>query len=112
MTEIVKCRDCGKELSEEDLRSTDPTRCDSCETQAAYDRTSADVVLPLMQPEAEAIADALELLAGIDEGEHTDRDELLRLAAIVRAGIEADMDGGLIEEIAVENQNLSQEWSQ
>ena len=34
--------------------------------------------------EALAIADALELLAAIDEGENTDHDELLRLAALVR----------------------------
>ena len=32
-----------------------------------------------------AIADALELLAGIDEGEHTDRDQLLGMAGRMRA---------------------------
>lgn len=32
------------------------------------------------------IADALELLAGIDEGEHTDHDRLIHLAELVRAG--------------------------
>ena|SRR5215467_14144184 len=59
------------------------------EQDAAYERASADVVLPLSSTDAEAIADALELLAGIDEGENTDYDNLVRLAGIVRAHLEA-----------------------
>lgn len=34
------CVDCGKQLGDYDLQSNDPTRCDSCETQAHYDRLS------------------------------------------------------------------------
>lgn len=40
--------------------------------------------LPLSSDDAWSIADALELLAGIDEGENTDFNELMRLAALVR----------------------------
>ncbi len=84
------CVDCGKPLSDEDLRSTDPRRCDSCEMQVHYDLASADVVLPLATGEALAIAEALELFAGIDEGENTDTDELLRLAKVVRHFMEEE----------------------
>lgn len=35
-----RCDDCGKELSEEDVASTAPNLCDSCETQRHYDRAS------------------------------------------------------------------------
>ncbi len=87
---VPVCADCGKLLSGEDLASTDPSRCDSCETQRSYDFTSADVVLPLATGEAMAMAEALELFAGIDEGENTDRDELLRLAALVRRYMEEE----------------------
>ena len=38
----------------------------------------------LSREDAEAIADALELFASIDEGEYTDTAELIRLAALVR----------------------------
>lgn len=58
--------------------------------EEGYDLASADVVLPLATGEAMAIADALELLAGVDEGEHTDYDELVRLAAVVRSHIEKE----------------------
>jgi len=58
------------------------------ESERAYEIASADVVLPLDRHDAEAIADALELLAGIDEGEHTDYGALVRLAGIVRAHME------------------------
>lgn len=47
----------------------------------------ADVTLGLSYGEAHAIADSLELLAGIDEGENTDHDELVRLANVVRERI-------------------------
>ena len=43
----------------------------------------------------EAITD---LTDGIDDGEYTDTARLTQLAAIVRAAIVADMDGGTIEE--------------
>lgn len=46
-----------------------------------YDIASADIVAPLATGEAMFVAESLELLAGIDEGENTDRDELLRVAA-------------------------------
>jgi len=58
----------------------------------SYEIASADVVLPLSGTDAEAIAEALELLAGVDEGENTDYDNLVRLAALVRANIAADAD--------------------
>ena len=38
---MTACADCGKELSGDDLASSDPSRCDSCETQASYDAVSA-----------------------------------------------------------------------
>lgn len=66
--------------------------------QAAFDETLARadallkaqgqeeerVVLSLARDEAVRIADALELFAGIDEGENTDTNDLLALAALVR----------------------------
>jgi hypothetical protein len=55
----------------------------------SYEQASADVVLPLSLADAESIAEALEFLAGVDEGEHTDHDDLLRLAALVRSRIPA-----------------------
>jgi hypothetical protein len=50
---------------------------------------STPVVLPLSLADAVAIADALEYLASVDEGEHTDYDNLVRLAGVVRQTIEA-----------------------
>lgn len=46
------------------------------------------VIVPLLERDASAIADALETLAGIDEGENTNRDDLLRLATVLRGAIE------------------------
>jgi len=57
------------------------------ETDRAYETASADVVVPLSTADAEAIADALEMFAGIDDNENTDYDELVRLAGIVRANL-------------------------
>jgi hypothetical protein len=57
--------------------------------EEAYERASADVVLALSFDSAIAIADALEYLASVDEGEHTDYDNLVRLAGVVRETIEA-----------------------
>jgi hypothetical protein len=62
-------------------------RDEDAEQDAAYERASADVVLPLSRDDAVAIADALETLADLDEGEHLDDDELRRLARLVRAYI-------------------------
>jgi hypothetical protein len=64
-------------------------RRESSSSELAYEIASSDVVLPLSRSDAEAIAAALELLAGVDEGEHTDYDELVRLAGVVRARIGA-----------------------
>lgn len=54
----------------------------------AYRRSTLGRMTPerLTDEERGEIADALELLAGIDEGEHTDTDALHRLAGRVRAG--------------------------
>lgn len=57
-----------------------------------YEVASADVVLPLTRAEATEIADALEMLAGIDEGEYTDTERLTYLAACVRGVITADTE--------------------
>lgn len=35
-----RCDDCGKELDPDDLRSTAPNLCDSCEIQRGYDKAS------------------------------------------------------------------------
>jgi len=59
------------------------------EQERAYAIASADVVLPLTTAEATTIADALEYLAGVDEGENTPYAELVRLAGVVRAALEA-----------------------
>ena len=47
----------------------------------------SEVVLELTRAEAEGIAEALEFLADVDEGENTDREELLFLAKLVRAAL-------------------------
>lgn len=64
------------------------TRDDDTATDRAYELASSDVVLGLSRDDATAIADALEYLAGVDEGENTDYDELVRLAARVRLELE------------------------
>jgi hypothetical protein len=45
------------------------------------------VTLELGRDDATAIAEALEYLAGVDEGEHTDHGNLVRLADLVYAGL-------------------------
>jgi hypothetical protein len=61
---------------------------DDDEQDRSYEIASADVVLPLTREDAEAIADALETFASVDDGENTDYDELMRLVAVVRAALE------------------------
>jgi hypothetical protein len=56
--------------------------------ERAYERASADVVLALTFAEAATIGDALEFLAGVDEGENTNYDELVRLADVIRGALE------------------------
>lgn len=83
-----RCSRCGISMEPHDSGL-----CDSCEGEDAYEIASADVVLPLTRLEAVTIADALGFLAGVDEGEHTDRDALLRLEAFVRQFIPAETSG-------------------
>jgi len=45
----------------------------------------------LSSRDAGAIADALETLAGLDEGEHTDYEDLLRLARLVREQVPSEV---------------------
>lgn len=49
-----------------------------------YEIASADVAWPLSTADATTVADALELLAGIDEGENTDYAALMRLCGDLR----------------------------
>jgi hypothetical protein len=55
------------------------------EQERAYELASAEVVIPVTRDEANAIASALDILAGIDEGENTDTAELIRLRDLVLA---------------------------
>lgn len=57
---------------------------------AERDPAFADVTLGLSYGEALFIADSLELLAGIDEGENTDHDELTRVANVVRERVKEE----------------------
>jgi hypothetical protein len=104
------CIDCGRALDAAATAEACPRRCDSCEEQATsereYERASADVLLPLGRKDAEGLADALEFLAGVDDGEHTDFDWLMRMGARIRgliaeearpAGTVADGRGGWAE---------------
>lgn len=52
------------------------------ETEHVAER-AAEVTLELTRDEANTIADALDYLAGVDEGEHTDYDELVRLRDLI-----------------------------
>lgn len=73
------CAHCGKPLSFEDVESTAPTLCDSCETQAAYD-AAADA------------ADTVEVsLVGADPPMLLDRET--PPGVWVRVGEPAGMDG-------------------
>jgi hypothetical protein len=83
MNDLV-CADCGRPLLEGDVAQRNPTLCESCQGARAYDLASSDVQLGLSNRDATAIADALELFAGIDDGENTDYDDLIRLAALIR----------------------------
>jgi len=64
-------------------------------TDEAYEVASADVVLALTLEDAHRIADGLELLADLDEGEHVDDDALRRLAALVRSRMPLDRDAAV-----------------
>jgi hypothetical protein len=64
-------------LAAELTLDTDP------DAEATADRQQRLVTITLARSDAVAIADALELFAGIDEGENTDYDELLRLAGLI-----------------------------
>jgi hypothetical protein len=76
----------GGNLCEIICRNYDSVKVDHPEWIETKEATATLIVNALnVCAEATAIADAIELLAGIDEGEHTDRDALLRLAARVRA---------------------------
>lgn len=62
----------------------------SDDLKVADDEDVPPIRLNFSAQDACAIADALELLAGIDEGEHTNYDDLTRLARLVRDGIGDD----------------------
>lgn len=47
---VATCVDCGRDLSDEDLRSTDPRRCDSCEQQKRYDDSATESIEMLTDP--------------------------------------------------------------
>ena len=59
------------------------------EAERAYERASADVVLALSSVDAETLADALALLVDVVEATDAERDEWRRLAALIRAELEA-----------------------
>jgi hypothetical protein len=48
-------------------------------------------IVRLSSRDADAIADALEMLAGVDEGENTDYEDLMRLARIVREQVPSEV---------------------
>jgi hypothetical protein len=61
------------------------------EEEEIEDPAHRPIAVRISARDAGAIADALELLAGIDEGENTDYDDLTRLARIVRAQTPAEI---------------------
>ncbi len=76
-------RELGDGVTIDDLQETYGSVRDR-KDEEQYAIASADVVAPLTTSEATFVADSLETLAGLDEGEHTDRDELLRVAKVFR----------------------------
>lgn len=79
----TRCVSCGHlvELDEDGL-------CDSCEQDKQYERVSAGPVVELSLEDAEFVAENLEFLAGVDEGENTDFVRLQRLAGEIRGKLE------------------------
>ena len=60
------------------------------EEDRSYDLASSDVVLGLSLEDAQAISEHLALFAGIDDGENTDYDELMRLSGIFAEAVIRD----------------------
>jgi hypothetical protein len=63
------------------------------DARSEYEIASADLRLPLTRDDAERIADALDMLASVDEGENTDYDDLRRLESLVRRWLDAERVG-------------------
>lgn len=73
-----------RETGRMDARHHLTPEAEDAEQERRYDIASADIVAPLATGEAIFVADSLETLAGIDEGEHTDTVELYRVAKVFR----------------------------
>lgn len=72
-----------EELNAELLRRAEAH--DEGETERAYELASSDVVIGLSLDDARFVVESLEYLAGVDEGENTDRDRLIALAERIAA---------------------------